>query len=226
MTKIKVSDFSLDPQEQTSEPLTRTLFREAVAEVAERARATLPQAVNSRIEKAVAIVLAGDVELMSDNRAVVGSQSDATLHYVVDGVCECPDSDRPEIETWCKHKIAACLQKRAEPLARRKLHAYHDAQQATKQSLPEAPASANCYVTLAGRNVQLTLRDSDEGRLLSRLEALLLRFPVTDDSPASSPASEPPEGWCPIHQVQMKRFTKGTQSWWSHKTEDGWCKGR
>jgi hypothetical protein len=104
-----------------------------------------------------------------------------------------------------------------------KLHVHFDAQQSAKQSLPEAPASANCYVTLAGRQVQLTLRDQDEGRLLSRLEALLLRFPVTDDSQAS----EPPEGWCPIHQVQMKRFTKGTQSWWSHKLADGaWCKGR
>ena len=105
MTNKKVADFSLDPQEQTPEPLTRTLFREAVAEVAERARATLPQAVNGRIEKAVAIVLAGDVELMADGRAVVGSQSDATLHYVVGGECECPDSDRSELEGWCKHRV-------------------------------------------------------------------------------------------------------------------------
>ena len=176
MTNKKVADFSLDPQQQTPEPLLRTLFREAVSEVAAKAKATLPQAVNGRIEKAVVIVLAGDVELVGDGRAVVGSQSDATMHYIINGECECPDSDRPEIETWCKHKIAAYLQKRAELLAQQRLHAHLNAQ----QSLPEAPASANCYVTLAGRNVQLTLRDQDEGCLLQRLEALVLHFPVEE----------------------------------------------
>ena len=39
--------------------------------------------------------------------------------------------------------------------------------------LPEAPVSCNVYVTLAGRKVQVTLRDSDEQRLLARLEARL-----------------------------------------------------
>jgi uncharacterized Zn finger protein len=27
------------------------------------------------------------------------------LHYVVSGVCECPDSDRPELDGWCKHAV-------------------------------------------------------------------------------------------------------------------------
>jgi hypothetical protein len=39
---------------------SRAAWREAVAEIAERAKQTLPEA-NGRVDKAVAIVLAGDV---------------------------------------------------------------------------------------------------------------------------------------------------------------------
>jgi hypothetical protein len=68
--------------------------------------------------------------------------------------------------------------------------------------------------------LQLTLRDQDEGRLLQRLEALLMRFPA-DEKP-----QEFSEGWCAIHQVQMKPQKNARGAWWSHKTEEGWCKGR
>ena len=39
--------------------------------------------------------------------------------------------------------------------------------------LPEAPASVNVHLTIHGRQVQLTLRDTGEGRLLVRLDAVL-----------------------------------------------------
>ncbi len=68
-------------------------------------------------------------------------------------------------------------------------------------ALPEAPASANVHVTLAGRKVQVTLRDSDEQRLLARLEALLKRFPAEDEAEGEG---SPPKGWCSKHGVQMK----------------------
>jgi len=224
MTSIKISEFDFSSQGPDEEPLTQRFFREAVNEVASKAKTTLPKAVNGRIDRAVQIVFDDDVELFQDGRAVVGSQSETTMHYVVNGECECPDSDRPEIEGWCKHRIAASILKRAEPLARAKLHAYIDAEQSAKQALPEAPASVNCYVTIAGRNVQLTLRDRDKDRLLRRLEALLGRFPVEDEPQDSA---EPPDGWCPIHHVQMKRYSNRRGSWWSHKTDEGtWCKGK
>jgi hypothetical protein len=63
------------------------------------------------------------------------------------------------------------------------------------------------------------LRDSDEQRLLARLDALLQRFP----------AGEPtqPAGWCRKHDVQMKlNHGKDGGTWYSHKTADGWCKGK
>jgi len=71
--------------------------------------------------------------------------------------------------------------------------------------------------------VQVTLRDSDEQRLLARLEKLLQRFPA-EDEPASEQAQ--PEGWCRTHGVQMKLHNGEHGSWWSHKTADGWCKGK
>jgi len=30
---------------------------------------------------------------------------------------------------------------------------------------------------------------------------------------------------CPLHNVEMKLWTKGNRSWYSHRWEGGWCKG-
>lgn len=61
---------------------------------------------------------------------------------------------------------------------------YFDAQateqlhQRARLTLPEAPASVNVRVQIQGREVQITLRDVDEERLLDRLAKVLERFPV------------------------------------------------
>jgi hypothetical protein len=215
----------------------RTAWRDAVSEVAERAKAALPEAVNGRIEKAVTIVLAGDVELMVDGQAKVASQSNGTTEYfVVNGSCNCPDFPKAP-QGFCKHRLSAAIARRASALAKQRLAQLDHASNGTSQprtehpqgspqgqaisALPEAPASANCHVMLAGRQVQVTLRDTDEQRLLARLEALLKRFPVEDE-----PEQEPSEGWCSTHGVQMKLRNGAHGSWWSHKTTQGWCKGK
>src|SRR5499426_1662648 len=80
----------------------RKAWREAVTEVAEKAKATLP-ACNGRVDKAVALVLAGDVELLPDGKAKVASQSNGTTQYfVVNGECSCPDFTKAPSH-WCKH---------------------------------------------------------------------------------------------------------------------------
>ena len=85
--------------------------------------------------------------------------------------------------------------------------------------LPEAQASVNVHLELAGRQVQLTLRDSDEGHLLQRLEVILQRFPAV-----TKPADATPQ--CPTHGT-MKPSTKGKGWYCPHKLADGsWCKGR
>ena len=116
-----------------------------------------------------------------------------------------------DAERWYAEDVATQqLQQRGVPAA-----APHLA-----TALPEAPASVNCYVALAGRQVQVTLRDTDEARLLARLVALLERFPVPEAG------QTPPEGWCARHDVEMPLQTNEHGSWRSHKTADGWCKGK
>ena len=229
----------------------RAAWREAVQAVAEKAKATLPQC-NGRVDSAVKMVLAGDVELLDGGKAKVASQTNGTtVYHVVNGTCQCRDFPKAP-SGWCKHRIAAGMAKRASALARARLAQLDGASngQATParqptppsaaadeegcltldldpevcaRALPEAPASVNCYITLAGRKVQVTLRDSDETRLLARLEALLQRFPA-EAEPEDEQAQ--PEGWCSKHAVQMKLRNGEHGSWWSHKTAEGWCKGK
>jgi len=68
---------------------TRAIWREAVTTVAERAKATLP-ACNGRVDKAVALVLNGDVDMLGDGTARVASQSNGqTVYHIVNGHCDC-----------------------------------------------------------------------------------------------------------------------------------------
>jgi hypothetical protein len=113
----------------------RQVWRAAVAEIAAKATAALPEC-NGRVEKAAAMVLAGDVELLDGGKAKVASQSDGTTKYfVVNGTCECRDFPKAP-SGWCKHRIAAGMAKRATPLAQTKLDAAPNGQ-ATPVSQPK-----------------------------------------------------------------------------------------
>ena len=69
-------------------PPARQAWRAAVAEIAARAKATLPEC-HGRVDAAVKLVLAGDVELLPDGKARIASQSNGTTQYfVVNGTCE------------------------------------------------------------------------------------------------------------------------------------------
>jgi hypothetical protein len=199
----------------------RQQYRETVAVVAAKARALLPAAVNGRIESAVKLVLAGDVEVLTDGSVTVGSSDPTRVYHLVGPTCTCTDFTQGKApEGWCKHRISAGIDKRVrEVLAA--LPAPTLAPPAA--ALPEAPASANCHVMLEGRQVQITLRDTDETRLLQRLTALLQQYPVAQ--PATPPTEEK-EGWCKQHGAQMTLNQKQGRTWYSHKTDQGWCKGR
>jgi hypothetical protein len=88
--------------------------------------------------------------------------------------------------------------------------------------LPEAPASVNCHIIIEGRQVQLTLRDADETQLLARLTAVLKQYPTVQ------PPTQPTEGWCTVHQTQMRlnHGKNGKRDWYAHRTADGWCTGK
>src|SRR5437868_15548784 len=80
----------------------RTAWRTAVAEIAEKAKATLPEC-NGRVDSAVKIVLAGDVELLPDGTAKVASQSNGQVAYhIVNSTCNCKDFAKAP-SNWCKH---------------------------------------------------------------------------------------------------------------------------
>lgn len=239
VTEISWDDM-LDGKPLPENP-ARTAWRDAVSEIAEKAKATLPEC-NGRVDVAVKIVLTGDVELQADGTARVASQSNSTTAYhIINGECSCKDYPRTP-HNFYKHRLSAAIVRRAHELATARLVQLDHATNgnghlpvdqppmpptpdvpapAPALPLPEAPASCNVYVTLAGRKVQGTLRDSDEQRLLVRLAALLQRFPAEDE-----PEQAPAEGWCSTHGVQMKLRNGEHGSWWSHKTSQGWCKGK
>ena len=207
---------------------SRAAWRAAVAEIATKAHEKLPEC-NGRIDSAVKIVLAGDVELLADGTAKVASQSNGTTAYhVVNGHCDCRDYEKAP-HNFCKHRLSAAIARRAQELTKAKLadtngQAEPPAQPQASPTvptspLPEAPASVNVHLELAGRQVQLTLRDSDEGRLLQRLDAVLQRFPLV-----VKPTDETPR--CPTHGP-MKPSTKGKGWYCPTKLADGsWCKGK
>ena len=219
----------------------RQAWRDAVSEIAERAKATLPEC-NGRVDKAVAIVLAGDVELLPDGKAKVASQSNGTtVYFVVNGECQCKDFPTAS-SGWCKHRIAAGLHKRASALVTQKLAQLDGASNGTTQppaepsqvqpqgepapALPEAPASANCHILMEGRQVHVTLRDTDETRLLSRLATLLRQYPLAQPPTQDTrPPTQTPV--CPWHGA-MKESTKATGTWYCPaKMADGsYCTSR
>jgi hypothetical protein len=91
-----------------------------VAEVATKAKAALPEC-NSRVESAVRLVLAGDVELLPDGKAKVASQSNGqTTYHIVNGSCDCKDFPQAP-HGFCKHKLAYGIHKRSMLLAKAKL---------------------------------------------------------------------------------------------------------
>src|SRR6266568_2679467 len=94
-----------------SELPARQVWREAVAAIAAKAKETLPDC-HGRVDKAVAIVLNGDVELLEGGKAKVASQSNGTtVYHLVNGECICKDFPKAP-SGWCKHRIAAGLAKR------------------------------------------------------------------------------------------------------------------
>ena len=227
----------------------------------------LPEPVHGRIDKAIQIVLNGDVELLPDDKAKVGSQSNGvTKYYLVDGTCDCRDFEKA-VDHWCKHRLAYGIYKRARALAKEQLKALDDPTSKAEPvtpvvetpvtepvepvtpiesdsvplvqaepvvspvTLPEAPASVNCHIMIEGRQVQVTLRGTDETVLLARLATLLQQYPVAEPPkpPPTQGTGEPvpdENPYCQLHKVPLKKFTKDGRTWFSHKAPNGsWCRG-
>jgi hypothetical protein len=80
----------------------RAAWRQAVEEISTKAKETLPEC-GGRVDSAVKIVLAGDVELLEGGKAKVASQSNGTtVYHIVNGECTCKDFPKAP-SGWCKH---------------------------------------------------------------------------------------------------------------------------
>jgi hypothetical protein len=170
----------------------RQRFRAVLAEMLEKAMAALPES-NGRVEKGGAIVLAGDVDgPHEDGSWRVGSCTDPLVtHRVMGTSCSCDDSQYGRAPRGlCKHTIACMLMTRVrEVLDAEALPAVKRPNVHADNELPEAPASCNVRVLVAGHEVQWTLRGRDEGEVFTRLQALLARQDVRPLPPKPAPRS-------------------------------------
>jgi hypothetical protein len=208
-----------------------------VTEVAAKAHEKLPEC-NDRIDSAVKIVLAGDVELLPDGTVQVASQSNGTTSYhVVNGECSCTDYPKAPHQ-FCTHRLSAAIVRRAQELTKARLDAgANDLAEPPSQPspaqpdapaapLPEAPVSITLKATLHGHEVLVTLRGVDFASVKAQVEQASEWLKVQAPAQPSTQSTEHPTGWCSKHGVQMKLNHKDGRSWWSHKTAEGWCKGK
>jgi hypothetical protein len=219
---------------------TRQAWREAVAEIADKARAKLPEC-SGRVDSAVKIVLAGDVELLPNGTAKVASQSNGTTAYhVVNGECPCKDYAKAPHQ-FCKHRLSAAIARRAQELVKAKLADTNGQAETLSQPaqpdapttpLPEAPVSITLKATLHGHEVMVTLRGVDFASVKAQVEQasewLSVQAPAQPPTQSTEQADrwERP-GWCSKHSLQMTQNHKNGRSWWSHRLADGtWCKGK
>lgn len=115
---------------------SRAAWREAVAAIATKAHDKLPEC-NGRVDSAVKIVLAGDVELLADGTARVASQSHGTTTYhIVNGHCDCKDFAKAP-HGFCKHRLSAAIARRAQELTKATLAAAAPA--SPRQPSPQHP---------------------------------------------------------------------------------------
>jgi hypothetical protein len=207
----------------------RQQFREVLAGLAAKTLTRIP-ALNGRVEKACKLVLAGDVALHPDGTALVNSLTDPTRAYQVTGspaTCQCQDYDRAP-EHLCCHRLSVGFLRKVQELLPPAPESTPAVQPVCTSPLPEAPASVNVRLMIAGRDCQLTLRGVSEDAVLTRLEAVLRRYPVSTPPASLSPTREPEleKRYCPRHGVEMQLNHKDGRSWHSHQTDQGWCKGK
>jgi hypothetical protein len=197
-----------------------TFLQVLAAEVARMQ--TLHPDREGELARASALILHGMV-VPSPEDPATGQvlSSDAQTVYHVNGTCDCRAG---ACGTMCKHRQAWQLyQFIAGKVEAQPTVVQPSPETVETQPLYEAPASVHCHIMIDGRQVQLTLRDRDEGRLLARLQAVLKQYPAPQ--PMVEPASQG-EGWCSKRGIQMKLHSNANGQWFSHYVDDKHCKGK
>ena len=102
-----------------ADSLTQLLFREAVVEVGDRAKGVLP-ACHARIEQAVQLLLAGEVQWRPDGSVQIHRPEQEDAVYGVQDTCPCPENAQTP-RGWCVHRLAGAVAKRASALVQTRL---------------------------------------------------------------------------------------------------------
>ena len=93
----------------------------------------------------------------------------------------------------------------------------------------EAPASMTLRFELHGYDILFTVRGESGRDLLGKIGAVLGELDSMGAKPLGGRGNGHSNGigakMCPVHNVPLKRRERDGQTWWSHKTEDGWCRG-
>jgi hypothetical protein len=224
-TIVTSYDLESDTFTHHAETPARQAWRQAVAEIADKAKAKLPEC-SGRVDSAVKIVLAGDVELLADGTAKVASQSNGqTAYHVVNGECSCKDFAKAP-HNFCKHRLSAAIVRRAHELTKARLtqpdnastsngHVPVDQPQGEATSalpLPEAPVSITLKATLHGHEVMVTLRGVDFASVKAQVEQasqwLSVQAPPQPPAQRTTPADNDESPYCYRHKTALKRFSK------------------
>jgi hypothetical protein len=71
------------------------------------------------------------------------------------------------------------------------------------------------------------MRDVNDNLLYGRIKRILPIIQERMNTANNGEQFQANQDPCPIHNVPMKRYTKGNQSWLSHQLADGtWCRGK
>ena len=134
-------------------PTARATFRATLADVAARAKAHVPAAVNGRIERATRLVLQHDVRFLPDGTVEVGSSSDPMKVYHLRGrTCECKDfTEGKAPDGFCQHILAACIYQRVEQALRQPAPAAEAPQVAPEPTEPVQGVDPQFVVWIQGR---------------------------------------------------------------------------
>ena len=111
------------------------LFREAVVDIAERAKGVLPEC-HDRIERAVQLLLAGEVQALLDGTVQVRDPEQEGAIYHVQDTCPCPESAQAP-RGWCAHRLAGAIAKRASALVQTRLETLSAPLQPGPRTTPE-----------------------------------------------------------------------------------------
>ena len=185
-------------------------YREAVLQLADRACQALPNHV-SRIDKAVMMCLNGHVEVVEGQYRIASQQDGKTVYHLANGSCTCVDFTSGKAQGWCKHRVAGNIHRKALEMIK---------EQEPVVTHNEAPCSVNVRLPLSGREIQLTLRDTSESRLLARLADVLAQFQQ------NTPRVDHESHICPVHKVDMPERQGKYGKFRSHKVGNTWCTGK